>query len=149
MMNAFDNGNLAKPAGVVAAFACVLLAGTSAVRAGDTTFERLVNPEPQNWLTVHHDYSAQRFSPLDAINRTNAKNLKLAFAIGLGGTSNNESLEATPLVRDGFMSTGDNGGIRANIAGPAGTSGPIVWQMNPKLEKQDPNPGVALWNNLV
>src|SRR5260370_3782736 len=98
MMNAFDNGNLANPAGVVAAFACVLLAGTSAVRAGDTTFERLVNPEPQNWLTVHHDYSAQRFSPLDAINPTNAKNLKPAFAIRLSATSNNQSLGAQPVA---------------------------------------------------
>jgi alcohol dehydrogenase (cytochrome c) len=149
MMNAFGNGKQAKPGGVLATFACVLLAGTSALRAADTTFERLVNPEPQNWLTIHHDYSAQRFSSLDAINRTNVKNLKLAFAIGLGGTSNNESLEATPLVEDGFMYVVDSWGIVSKVDVRSGTSGPIVWQMNPKLEKQDRNRGVALWNNLV
>src|SRR5262249_51097870 len=102
-MNASQNSQPATRAGIVAAFTCVLLGSASAVHAADTTFERLINPEPQNWLTVHHDYSAQRFSPLNAINRTNVKNLKLAFAIGVGGTSNNESLEATPLVEDGFM----------------------------------------------
>src|SRR6266436_4310118 len=148
-MSAFHNSKSAKRAGSFAAFACALLAGTSAVRAADTTFERLVNPESQNWLTVHHDYSAQRFSSLDAINRTNVKNLKLAFAIGLGGTSNNESLEATPLVEDGFMYVVDSWGIVSKIDVRSGTSGPIVWQMNPKLEKQDRNRGVALWNNLV
>jgi alcohol dehydrogenase (cytochrome c) len=144
-MSAFHNS---KPS-ILAALSCALLASTSAVRAADTTFERLVNPEPQNWLSVHHDYSSQRFSPLDAINRTNVKNLKLAFAVGLGGTSNNESLEATPLVEDGFMYMVDSWGIVSKIDVRSGASGPIVWQMNPKLEKQDRNRGVALWNNLV
>jgi len=68
------------------AVACALLASTAA-RAADTTYERLLNPEPQNWLMNHRDFGAQRFSPLNAINRSNVKNLKLAFAIALGGTS--------------------------------------------------------------
>src|SRR5215467_14050566 len=88
-------------------------------------------------------------SALDVINRTNVKNLKLAFAIGLGGTSNNESLEATPVVEDGFMYMVDSWGIVSKIDLRSGVAGPIVWQMNPKLEKQDRNRGVALWNNLV
>jgi alcohol dehydrogenase (cytochrome c) len=134
-------------AGLLAALACALLA--TAARAADTTYTRLVNPEPQNWLTNHHDYSAQRFSSLDAINRTNVKSLKLAFAIGLGGTSNNESLEATPLVEDGFMYMVDSWGIVSKLDVRSGASAPAVWQMNPKLEKQDRNRGVALWNNLV
>jgi hypothetical protein len=149
MMNAFHNLKTAKRAGVLAVFACALLAGTSAARAADTTYDRLVNPEPQNWLTVHHDYGAQRFSALGTINRANVKNLKLVFAVALGGTSNNESLEATPLVEDGFMYIVDSWGIVSKIDMRSGTSGPIVWQMNPKLEKQDRNRGVALWNNLV
>src|SRR5690349_15190723 len=103
MMDAFDNRKSATRAGMLATFTCALLAGTGAARAADTSFERLVNPDPQNWVMVHHDYTAQRFSALDAINKGNVKNLRLAFAVGLGGTSNNESLEATPLVEDGFM----------------------------------------------
>src|SRR5258708_2040496 len=138
-MSSFHDRKPANPAGVVAAFACVLLAATSAVRAADTAFERLVNPEPQNWLTVHHDYSAQRFSALDVINRTNVKNLKLAFAIGLGGTSNNESLEATPLVEDGFMYMVDSWGIVSKIDVRSGTSGPLLWHMNPNLYNPHPN----------
>ena len=76
---------------------CTALIGLPA-RAGDTTYERLVNPEPQNWLMHHHDYTAQRYSPLDNINRSNIRNMRLLFAVALGGTSKDDSLEATPLV---------------------------------------------------
>ena len=134
--------------GAGALAACALIAGTT-VRAADVTYERLLNPEPQNWLTNHRDYTSQRYSPLDAINKGNVGRLRLLFAIGLGGTSNNESLEATPLVDDGFMYMVDSWGIVSKIDVRSGTSGPIVWQMNPKLEKQDRNRGVALWQNLV
>ena len=133
--------------GLLTPFACALMAGTAA--AADVTYERLVNPEPQNWLTIHHDYTGQRYSALDTINKGNVKNLKLAFAVGLGGTSNNESLEATPLVDDGFMYMVDSWGVVSKIDVRSGTSGPILWQMNPKLERQDRNRGLALWNNLV
>ena len=61
---------------------CVALA-TLPARAADTTYERLANPEPQNWLMHHHDYSAQRYSPLDLINRGNIANLRLLFAVAL------------------------------------------------------------------
>src|SRR5579871_3788821 len=149
MTTGLENRRSISRAGALAGLACVLLAGTSAVRAADTTYERLVNPEPQNWLTVHHDYSAQRFSSLDAINRTNFKNLRLAFAVALGGTSTTESLEATPLVEDGFMYMVDSWGIVSKIDVRSGTAGRFVWKMDPKLEKQDRNRGVALWQNLV
>src|ERR1700691_1595963 len=133
----------------LAGLACALFAAAAPARAADTAYERLLNPEPQNWLTNHHDFSAQRFSTLDAINTANVKNLRLMFAVALGGTSTNESLEATPLVEDGFMYMVDSWGIVSKIDVRSGTSGPIVWQMNPKLEKQDRNRGVALWNDPV
>jgi alcohol dehydrogenase (cytochrome c) len=78
--------------------------GTSAP-AAEVTYERLVNAdkEPQNWLMVHRTYDAQRFSPLNQITKQNVKNLRLLFAVAIGGTNGNESVEATPLVEDGFM----------------------------------------------
>jgi alcohol dehydrogenase (cytochrome c) len=90
-------------ANILLALTFALLASTFPAHALDTAYERLANPEPQNWLMHHHDYSGQRFSLLDAINRTNVKNLRLLFAVALGGTSKDDSLEATPLVEDGFM----------------------------------------------
>jgi alcohol dehydrogenase (cytochrome c) len=133
---------------VGAASGAALIAGTPA-GAADVSYERLLNPEPQNWLTVHRDYSAQRHAPLDAINRSNVKSLKLMFAVPLGGRSAGESIEATPLVDDGFMYVVDSWGVVTKIDVRSGTAGKIVWKMDPKLANQDRNRGVALWNNLV
>jgi alcohol dehydrogenase (cytochrome c) len=135
--------------GVLAAFGCALLASTSPVRAADVTFERLLHPEPQNWLMNHRDFSAQRHSPLDSINKSNVKNLKLLFAVALGGSAANEALEGTPLVDDGFMYMSDHWGVVYKIDVRDGKAGRIVWKMDPAQAKLDRNRGVALWNNLV
>src|SRR5262245_44588174 len=95
---------------VPGALAGALLATMPAL-AADVTYERLVNPEPHNWLMNHRDYAAQRFSPLDVINKANVKNLKLKFAVAIGGTAGNEALQATPLVEDGFMYLSDHWGV--------------------------------------
>jgi alcohol dehydrogenase (cytochrome c) len=129
--------------------AYAFVANVSAARAADVTYERLVNPEPQNWLQNHHDYSSQRYSPLDLINRTNVKGLRLAFAVALGGASGNENLTATPLVDDGFMYVPDAWGVVYKIDVRSGREGNIVWKMDPGQEKIDRNRGVALWGNLV
>src|SRR5579864_2046078 len=75
------------------------------VPAADVTPERLVNAdnEPQNWLMNHRTYDGQRFSPLARINKDNVKNLRLAYAVPLGGGAGNEFNEATPLAEDGFL----------------------------------------------
>jgi alcohol dehydrogenase (cytochrome c) len=101
----------------------------SAASAAEVTYERLANPdkEPQNWLMVHRSYDAQRFSPLTAINKTNVKGLRLLFAVAIGGTTGNESVEATPLVEDGFMYIVDHWGVVYKIDVRSGTSGRILW----------------------
>ncbi len=131
------------------ALAGALLAGTSPARAADVTFERLLNPEPHNWLMNHHDFAAQRFSRLDAINKSNIKGMKLLFAVAIGGNSANEALEATPLVEDGFMYIVDGWGAVYKIDVRSGTHGRILWKMDPGQEKYGRHRGVALWGNLV
>jgi len=135
---------------LVSSVVCALLAGTAA-RAADTSYERLLNPdkEPQNWLMVHRDFAAQRFSPLGTINRSNVKNMRLLFAIALGGSAGNEALEATPLVEDGFMYVIDGWGVVYKIDVRDGKAGRIVWKMDPGQEKIGRHRGVTLWNNLV
>ena len=49
-----------------ALLASVMLAGPAI--AADVTPERLVNPEPHNWLMNHRTYDGQRYSPLARIN---------------------------------------------------------------------------------
>ena len=132
----------------------VLLTGTvlgSAI-AADVTADRLANAdkEPGNWLMNHRTYDAQRYSPLDKINKTNVKSLKLAYAVAIGGTAANENLESTPLAEDGFLYVVDQWGVVYKIDGRSGDVGRIVWRMDPGQEKTPlANRGVALWGNLV
>src|SRR3954469_13945019 len=137
-----------RSASTLSSLAGILLA-TTGVNAAEVTFERLRNPEPQNWLMNHHDYGSQRYSPLDIINKSNVKNLKLAFAVPLGGTSGNEYVEATPLVDDGMMYISNVWGVVYKIDVTSGNTGRIVWKMDPGQQKPDRNRGVALWDNLV
>ena len=136
--------------GLGAAIGCAFAAaGASGAAAADVTYERLTTPEPQNWLMNHHDFGSHRYSALDAINKTNAKNLKLAFAVPLGGSSGNEYVEATPLVEDGFMYVTDVWSVVYKIDVRSGTAGRMVWKMDPGTQKPDRNRGVALWGNYV
>jgi alcohol dehydrogenase (cytochrome c) len=134
----------------------LLLAGAMLVgppaSAGDVTPDRLVNAdkEPQNWLMNHRTYDAQRYSPLDTINKDNVKNLKLAYAVALGGTTANENFEATPLAEDGFLYVTDQWGVLYKIDSRSGDLGRILWTMDPHQEKVPlANRGAALWGNLV
>jgi alcohol dehydrogenase (cytochrome c) len=137
----------------VRAFKAALLCGvvmTGPALAAEVTPERLANPEPQNWLMNHRTYDGQRFSPLDKINKDSVKNLKLAYAVALGGTSTNENLESTPVVDDGFMYVVDLWGIVYKIDVRSGDAGRIVWRMDPKQERVPlSNRGAALWGNYV
>jgi alcohol dehydrogenase (cytochrome c) len=119
--------------------------------AAEVTPERLLNPdrEPQNWLMNHRTYDGQRFSPLVRINKGNVKNLKLAYAVPLGGSAGDEWIEATPLVENGFIYITDSWGVLYKIDATSGEAGRIVWRMDPKQEKQVNNRGAALWGNFV
>jgi len=120
--------------------------------AAEVTADRLSNPdkEPQNWLMNHRTYDAQRYSPLDKINKNTVKSLKLAYAVAIGGTSANENLESTPLAEDGYLYVVDQWGVVYKIDGRSGDVGRIVWRMDPGQEKLlAVNRGAALWGNFV
>jgi alcohol dehydrogenase (cytochrome c) len=120
--------------------------------AAEVTADRLANPdrEPQNWLMNHRSYDSQRFSPLELINKDNVKNLKLAFAVEIGGKSTNENLESTPLAEDGYLYVVDLWGIVYKIDVRSGDTGRIVWRMDPGQERVPlANRGTALWGNFV
>src|ERR1700675_1383793 len=136
----------------IALLAGGMLAAAIPTRAAEVTSDRLVNAdkEPQNWLMNHRTYDAQRFSPLDKINKENVKDLKLAYAVAIGGTAANENLEATPLAEDGFLYIVDQWGVLYKIDARSGDAGRIVWRMDPGQEKVPlANRGAALWGNLV
>jgi len=98
----------------------------------------------------HRTYDAQRYSPLDKVNKDNVKSLKLAYALAIGGTAANENLQATPLAEDGFLYVVDQWGVVYKIDVRSGDMGRIVWRMDPGQEKLPlSNRGAALLGNLV
>jgi alcohol dehydrogenase (cytochrome c) len=96
------------------------------------TPDRLVNAraEPQNWLTYYGAYDGQRFSPLNQVNVSNVKDLRVAWmfqsgVIGLVATPATYAFEATPIVVDGVMYlTGYDGYVWALDA----VTGRMLWQ---------------------
>src|ERR1700687_6364269 len=66
--------------------------------------DRLINAqnEPQNWLMMNGDYGSTRYSKLSLINRENVKNLRMVWALALGGMQdvgqNGPENEVNPLI---------------------------------------------------
>ncbi len=141
------------------ALRAALIAGTSLAvgmvvapsLAADVTPERLINAdkEPQNWLMNHRTYDGQRYSPLARISRDNVKNLKIEYAVPLGGGAGNEFTNATPLVEDGFLYVTDSWNVLYKIDVRSGDVGRILWRMDPKQDRQMRSRGAALTGNLV
>lgn len=64
------------------------------------TDDRLLNPEPENWLMYKGNYSLWGYSSLDQVNADNVKELVPVWAFSTGQTSGHE---APPIVNDGVM----------------------------------------------
>ena len=83
--------------------------------------DRLVNAqnEPQNWLMMNGDYGSTRYSKLTQINRDNVKDLRMVWALALGGMQdvgqNGPENEVNPLIDNGFMYTTDGWGTLYKI----------------------------------
>jgi alcohol dehydrogenase (cytochrome c) len=163
MPNLFD-GKIVKPATRVllgiAVGGIITALLSSPLIAADVTFERLKNAEsePGNWLTHHKTYDAKRFSPLDQINRSNVKNLHVAFAVQLGGTEPGGDKrysreQDTPLVEDGMLYMTDGWSDVYKIDVRDGKKGRILWKMDPTVDRSTvwlpTNRGVALYGNEV
>ncbi|MBV9505961.1 MAG: ATP-binding protein, partial [Acidobacteriia bacterium] len=61
------------------------------------TTEMLVNPSANDWLMYSRTYDAQRYSPLNQINKQNVGQLRLAWTRGMAPGQT----ESIPLVYNG------------------------------------------------
>jgi len=141
---------------LLTALSSIALAGlTSQAIAADVTQQRLENAasEPQDWLMVHRDYGNSRHSPLDQVNRGNAKDLKLKFIVSIGGTATGGALrgkeESTPLVDDGFMYVADTWSRVMKFDVRSGTQAVPLWRYDPKITRARTNRGLAMYGNKV
>jgi PQQ-dependent dehydrogenase (methanol/ethanol family) len=109
--------------GVLAGIASVAAHGVAAQEEKFTpvTQQMLENPSPNDWLMFSRTYDAQRFSPLDQINKENVGQLRMVWTRGLPeGTQ-----ETIPLVYEGVLySVLPGAGVLALDA----TNGDAVWE---------------------
>lgn len=140
-----------------------LAAAVSGMAHAEVTPERLLaagtEAEAGNWLMVGRTYDLNRFSPLDQINASNVANLRLVMAAPLGGTEpagfGVGSMEATPLVDNGFLYVSDPWGTPYKFDLSSGVAARQVWICDTGIDK-DPSRGIllasrglALWGNNV
>src|ERR1041384_2960686 len=144
------------------------LASISAVVLGTATLlaqytmtvnkDRLINAmnEPQNWLLMNGDYGSTRYSKLTQINRENVRNLRMVWALALGGMQdvgqNGPESEVNPLIDNGFMYTSDGWGTIYKIDARNPNKGEFVWIADPGVRHEgnvSRTRGIALWEDLV
>src|SRR5437764_1441227 len=85
------------------------------------TEDNLKNPSPNDWLMYNRTYDAQRFSPLQQINKSNIGQLKLAWSVPQGAGSQ----EGIPLVHDGVMYLQAPGAV---IQALDAATGELIWE---------------------
>ncbi len=133
---------------LLALYACGLAAAQQAVAYDPVTAERLLKPEPQNWLMYRGTYNGQGYSPLNKINTTNVKRLVPVWSYSTGQV---EGHQAPPIVNNGvmFISTPRNQVLALNAK-----TGDLIWQYQREFSEDvvHPHPtnrGVALYGDKV
>src|SRR5436190_23917604 len=133
----------------------ILSAADSTITVSQDRLNNALN-EPQNCLLMNGDYGSPRFSKLTQINRENVKNLRMVWAMALGGMQdvgqNGPENEVNPLIDNGFMYTSDGWGTIYKIDARDSSKGQFVWVTDPGVKHQGNAPrtrGVALSEVLV
>jgi PQQ-dependent dehydrogenase (methanol/ethanol family) len=85
------------------------------------TEEMLRNPSPNDWLLFSRTLDAQRFSPLDQINKSNVGQLRMAWSRGLAAGNT----EGIPIVHDGVMYLVSPGAI---VQALNAANGDLLWE---------------------
>ena len=120
--------------------------------------DRLINAqnEPQNWLLMNGDYGSLRYSKLTQINRENVGDLRMVWALALGGMQdvgqNGPEAEVNPLIDNGFMYTTDGWGTIYKIDARNPDYGTFVWIADPGVDHEgntSRSRGIALWEESV
>jgi alcohol dehydrogenase (cytochrome c) len=118
-----------------------------AVAAAPVTDAMLRNPDPGDWLMYSRTYDAQRYSPLDEIDRDNVASLALAWSKPLTAGP----LEIVPLVYRGVMyltTPGSRDGGSRVVALDAAT-GDILWEYVPPNNASSRIKALAIYGNSI
>ena len=129
-MTHLHRGNAASRFATTAALGCALMMSGSAFAADPADV-------PGDWAQYHRDYRGWRYSPLDQINASNVKKLKVAWIHQPGDIT--QGMQATPLAIGGVLYyVGPNNRVFAID----GASGKELWRYITEL---DPVSGKSLF----
>src|SRR5215467_9525105 len=135
-------------AAALAVLGPAMLTAQTAVTYSEVTEQRLLNPEPQNWLMYRGNYSGWGYSPLDSITPANVKKLVPVWTFSTGVTEGHQS---PPIVNNGvmFVTTPQQQVFALNAK-----SGDVIWRYKRELPEDllqlhPTNRGVALWGDRV
>ena len=112
------------------------------------TAERLLHPEPDNWLMLRRTYDGFGFSPLRQVTAANVRRLKLVWSFSTGEGRPHES---APVVNNGAMFvTSPNNQLIAFDA----VTGDVLWRYRRPRPAgssvpHETNRGVALYGDKV
>ena len=139
---------------LVVAVACILglLPGLAVAQDGinysPVTDERLLKPEPHNWLMYRGTYDGWGYSPLDKINTQNVKKLFPVWTVSTGVV---EGHQAPPMVNNGimFITTPQNQVLALNAK-----TGDVLWRYKKELPEDllqlhPTNRGVGFYQDKV
>ena len=143
--------------------ACVVFAAGWVVTLGGqysltVNEDRLINAqnEPQNWLLMNGDYGSMRYSKLTQINRDNVSDLRMVWALALGGMQdvgqNGPEAELNPLIDNGFMYTSDGWGTVYKIDARNPDYGKLLWVADAGVDHEgntSRSRGIALWEESI
>jgi alcohol dehydrogenase (cytochrome c) len=112
------------------------------------TWDRLKNPEADNWLMIRRTYDGWGYSPLNQITTQNVSRLQPVWGFSTGETKVHES---APIVNNGvmFVSTPNNQVIAIDAK-----TGNVLWRYRRTRPAgasvpHDTNRGVALYSDKV
>ncbi|MBI1178296.1 PQQ-binding-like beta-propeller repeat protein [bacterium] len=96
------------------------------------------------WQTYNGDYGGTHYSALDQINRSNVKQLKVAWTWHTGDQGN--QIECNPIIVDGVMYVTTP---RLHVAALNAATGEVIWRFDPWQGGRGGgiNRGVAYWTD--
>jgi len=114
------------------------------------TDEMLQNPAPADWLMWRRTLNGWGYSPLDQINRTNVRNLRMVWTRGMGPGVQ----EATPLVYRGVMYLPNPSDL---IQAMNAATGDLIWEYKREwkedvtkiLQVPSINRNLAIYGNTI
>ncbi len=122
----------------------------SAAAVAQVPYSRLLQPDPESWLTYSGNYSSYRYSPLTQIDPTNAARLRLQW---MYQSKDTPRFETSPVVVDGVMYVTES---PTDVAALDVHSGRTLWRYERPMPKDlrtlgfgRVNRGVAVLDDMV